>query len=347
MVFRVLFCKLIVLIITSTLITGCNDLAAKAVTDDSRLPSDNTSTPTNTSNPENIPAPTEIPGLGRSDVRMFIFGHSLIVHEATPEPTEEKKVPHWMGQLSAAAGNNYNVDGQYGFVPSHADFSQLGPQWGFDQVSGIWANENTPFSQIDYNVIMMTPANFIQYQPPSANYFGDTQSPIDATLSLFDQNRAAHPNIPFYIYENWPDMGTYGAFPGGVDIAQYHNDTIEGGFHQWFLQYHNALLAARSGSNIKMIPTGPVISKLLRDTELSNIPLTVLYEDDAPHGQPTLYFLASLVTYMAIYQTPAPANFQIPNTVSPIVRDNYAMVVAFIWNELQNFNDENGNSRVF
>jgi hypothetical protein len=142
-------------------------------------------------------------------------------------------------------------------------------------------------------------------------------------------------------------MGGYGAFPGGVDFARYNRDTRTGDFHQWFLDYHDALLSARPGSQIKMIPVGPLLSGLFTQTPLQGIPLTSLYEDDAPHGQPTLYFLASLVTYSAIYKTQPPANLNIPNTVHPLVRDNYTLVINYIWNELQNFDHESGESRVF
>tara|TARA_A100001015_G_scaffold321302_1_gene451331 strand:- start:603 stop:2003 length:1401 start_codon:yes stop_codon:yes gene_type:complete len=292
--------------------------------------------------------PPPPPSASVTDIRMFIFGHSLINHEYTPDPTEEKKVPHWLYLLAQASGLQYAADGQYGFMRSHADFSNIGAQWSFQLTPGVSTNENTDFSNVNYNLILSTPLNFVQYQAPDQPYYDSlTVSPLSATLSVFDQSRLAHPNIPFYIYENWPDMGGYGNFPGGIDIARYHNDTISGGHHIWFTQYHNSLLAARPGSNIKMIPVGPVISRLLRDTSLSGIPLTDLYEDNAPHGQPTLYFLASLVTYMAIYQTPAPASFNPPSTVHPLVRNNYSMVVNTIWGHLQNFNDSSGNSLVF
>ena len=285
---------------------------------------------------------------GPEDLRLFIFGHSLIVHEHTPSPTEEKKVPHWLSMIAGQDNKSFAADGQYGFLQNHANFNNISPQWGFPNVTSTWTNENTPFSQVDFNLIMMTPANFIQYQAPSAPYFDNPAvSPLSATLEIYDQSRAAHPGIPFYIYENWPDMGGYGAFPGGVDFARYNRDTRTGDFHQWFLDYHDALLSARPGSQIKMIPVGPLLSGLFTQTPLQGIPLTSLYEDDAPHGQPTLYFLASLVTYSAIYKTQPPANLNIPNTVHPLVRDNYTLVINYIWNELQNFDHESGESRVF
>ena len=109
----------------------------------------------------------------------------------------------------------------------------------------------------------------------------------------------------------------------------------------------NEILSARPDANVKMIPVGPILAKLLTDTDLANIPIDVLYEDDAPHGRPTLYFLASLVTYMGTFGVPAPVEFEIPPTVSSIVADNYAEVITFIWGELQTFEDAEGNSRIY
>ncbi len=284
----------------------------------------------------------------RSDIRPFIFGHSLIVHENTPNPSEEKKVPHWLFLLAQAASKNFTADGQYGFLTQHRNFANISPQWGFQAVPSVWQNELTPFADVDFNLIMMTPANFIQYQDPDQPYFDSPSiTPISATLDIFDQSRDAHPNIPFYIYENWPDMAAFGTFPDGIDFAAYNASTRNGAFHSWFIGYHDALLEARPSGNIKMIPVGPILSGLFTETDLSMVPLTSLYEDDAPHGQPTLYFLASLVTYAAIFGEPPPANFTIPTTVHPLVRNNYAVVRSYIWRELQNFDRPNGDSRVF
>ena len=300
------------------------------------------------SSTDSVDAGTEITQTPITDIKSYVFGHSLIVHEYTSSPTEEKKVPHWINKLAQEANFNYTADGQYGFLRQHADFSTINPQWGFDEVSSTWTNSSTPFANVDFNNIMMTPANFIQYQGPDEPYYDDPNvTPLSATLEIFDQARAAHPDIPFYIYENWPDMSGYGTFPNSIDFAQYNNDTIGGNFHNWFIEYHDSLLSARPGSQIKMIPVGPILSKLFRDTNLSGLSITDLYEDDSPHGQPTLYFLASLVTYMATFKTQAPLTYIAPNTVHELVRNNYTSTVNFIWNELQNFNHENGDSRVF
>ena len=72
-----------------------------------------------------------------------------------------------------------------------------------------------------------------------------------------------------------------------------------------------------------------------------------LYEDDAPHGEATLYFLAGLATYSAVYGEPAPADFALPDDIHPAVVDNYAQVVDEVWAYLEAFDDDQGVSRVW
>ena len=50
---------------------------------------------------------------------------------------------------------------------------------------------------------------------------------------------------------------------------------------------------------------------------------------------------------MAMYGVEAPADFEVPDTVNELVRVNYDFTIEFIWNELEDFNDSEGNSLVF
>lgn len=283
-------------------------------------------------------------------MRTFIFGHSLIHHEAqvNPTPSQETSVPHWFHLLAAEAGYGYATSGQYGFIPQHANLPPIA-QWGFDIVPPAWDSDHEMFSEADFDNILITPGNFIQYQPPHVNYYNDNQSPLDYTSQIFDWCAQQEDSLVFYIYENWPDMAGYlnNGFPASTtEWAAYNND-LNGSFHDWFLEYHDSLILAHPAHCVRMIPVGPVISHLLFQPPFDQIAVDTLYEDDAPHGRPTIYFLAALVTYMAMYEEPAPMSFQVPSIIDNIVANNYATVVNFIWNELQNFNDSQGDSRVF
>ena len=284
-------------------------------------------------------------------LRTFIFGHSLINHElqVNPTPSQETSVPHWFHFLAEEAGRGYAVSGQYGFIPQHA--SNLPPfaQWGFDHVASAWDSDNEPFSDADFDNILITPGNFIQWQGPSVPYFNDSLSPITYTNMVFDWVTQQESGLNLYIYENWPDMAGYlnAGFPPTPQEWADYNNYLTGDFHDWFLEYHDALIQAQPDHCVRMIPSGPVISNLLMQSPFDQIAIDTLYEDDAPHGRPTIYFLAALVTYMAMYEEPAPSSYTVPAIIDPIVANNYQQAVDFIWGELQAFDDGNGDSRVF
>lgn len=284
-------------------------------------------------------------------VRMFIFGHSLIDHRppAIPTPSNETTVPHWLAILSEAGGHSYAAAGQYGFLPQHR---QLPPfsQWGYDLVSPAWDSDNESFAEADINTVLLTAGNFMQWQGPDQDYPTDPGvSPVSATMDIIDWLAQQGDSAKVYIYENWPDMAPYlnSGFPPSAQEFAAYNAYTEGEFHDWWLSYQDELLAERPMASVRMIPVGPSLSKLFEDFPDFDIPLLELYEDDAPHGRPTLYFLASLITYMAIYEEPAPPNFEVPSTVHQQVAQRYAEIVDFFWQELQAFNLNDGTSRVF
>jgi len=289
-------------------------------------------------------------GGAQQEIRNFIFGHSLIHHEfqVNPTPSQETSVPHWMHFLSQAADNEYSVSGQYGFLPQHDNLPPIA-QWGFDVVPSAWESDYESFGDAGFNTIMITPGNFIQWQGPEELYYNDDVSPVSSTQTIFNWCNEHEEDLRFYIYENWPDMAGYlgGGFPPTEQEWKLYNEYLNGDFHDWFLLYNHLLRESIPSSCIRMIPTGPIISNLLFTAPYDQIPIDQLYEDDAPHGRASIYFLASLVTYMSMYEKEAPENFVVDDIIHPIIRDNYEDVVSFIWEELNSFNDADGNSLVF
>ena len=280
---------------------------------------------------------------GQRNIRNFIFGHSLINHEfqINITPSQETSVPHWLASLSRAADNQYAVSGQYGFLPQHANLPPIA-QWGFDQVEGVWDSDNEPFADADFNTIMITPGNFIQWQAPDEDYPTDPISPVEATISVFEWCNTQESDLNFYIYENWPDMAPFldNDFPPSLSEWNEYNDYLNNDFHAWFLEYHAQVAQRFPDRCISFIPVGTVISKLLQTSPYDQIPLDEIYEDDAPHGRASLYFLASLVTYMSMYEDAAPLDYQVDPIIHPIIADNYQEVINIFWTELNNLHDE-------
>lgn len=221
-------------------------------------------------------------------------------------------------------------------------------------VDSLWAEDyGELFADVDVNVVLLTEANFRQYYPPTETDPDGflPSSTVDSTLEVVDWVAAEETGVRYLLYENWPDMAGFTSadfttsFPTEQELADYHAYTA-GDFHQWWLDYHDAMQAERPGETIRLVPVGSILAHLLT-TQLADVPVEELYEDDAPHGQPTLYFLAGIVTYTAMYGEVPPADVVIPADVSPVVADRYADIVAEVEAELQGFEDADGNHRTF
>lgn len=283
--------------------------------------------------------------------KLFVFGNSTIDHrfKTIPTPSDETTVPHWLKLLSIEGSYEFKAGGQFGFLPQFADTPYIS-QWGYDTVAGVWDSDTEPFSDADITTVMITGGNFIQYQAPYLPYVTDTQwTPLSATNALLDWVAAREDSVKYYIYENWPDMGSFlgsGFPPNATELATYNNYTVNA-FHDWWLEYHDSLLIMQPQLNIRMIPVGSIMSKIYTNLLTNQVPVLEIYEDDAPHGRATTYFIAALISYMAIYEEPAPLSYTVPSIIHPTVQSNYTNIVNFIWSELQGFNLSDGSSRVF
>ncbi len=289
-------------------------------------------------------------GHGQEEVKTHIFGHSLINHVSSINPPHLTTTPYWLSQFAEAAGNTYQMSGQWGQLHQHRDLN-VQPNWGITDVEGAWDGDTQSFSDVGFEGIIIMPSNFEQYQAPHLNYEGGFQySPISATETVFDWCIQQKSDIKLYIYEHWPEMSSYA--PGGIPPSttewNNYNNYLQGGYHDWFIAYHDSLTASYPNSCISMIPVGPIISDILLSTPYDQIPLEDIYEDPDPHGHPNLYFLAGMITYMALYEEQTPANFTSDQTfIHPIIANNYNALRDLIWQELRDFDYADGTSRVF
>ncbi len=284
-----------------------------------------------------------------SNLRTFFFGHSLISHleQVNVTPSDETSIPHWMYLMSQEAGYTYQATGQFGFLTSHRDFPPEANML-FDLMPGVWDSDTQTFSDGNFNSIVLTPANFIQSQPATINYANEDYSPVDATIEIFNWVLEQEPGMTIYIYEGWPDMAPFiQSFPPSeTELQDFHNYTA-GVFHQWWLDYQDEVIRLRPDLDVRMIPAGPILERLLTETQLNQLAVTEIYEDDAPHGRATLYFLSSMVTYMSMYGVETPSSYEAPPIIHPLINENYASIVSIIWEELEEFNHTDGSSRVW
>lgn len=283
--------------------------------------------------------------------KTYIFGHSLIDHRppAIPTPSDETTVAHWLYLMAKHAGHNFAAAGQYGFLPSHR---RLPPQsqWGYDMVPGAWDEDNETFAEADIDKVLITALNYIQWQEPDQPYPGEGPvTPISATVDIVDWLESQEPGIRIYIYENWPDMAGYLAngFPPTRDEWDEYHNYLYNDFNSWWIDYHDAVHDARPDAEVKMIPVGICVASALNMDALKQIPYEEWYEDDAPHGRASVYFLASMATYMAFFEEKTPENYVIPNIIHPQIRTSYLSIREEMWRILKAYKFSNGDSRVF
>ncbi len=266
-------------------------------------------------------------------VRAYIFGNSLIHHLSDSSLTN---VPVWLDRMAKADGRSFGVDGQWGFL---RDFSRTLPpiaNWSFSGVRGVWNPEGGDFGGAGFTAVLINPANFIQYQPPDAPFDGgDGQaSPVSETLRVFDWTRAQDPNLRHYIYEGWAEMaGVAGRFPPSDRALRRYHAFNQGDYHNWYQAYLDAVRTERPDLDVQLIPVASEMSRLLAAEPLNQIPVTALYSDDAPHGTDTLYLLAAMITYAAVFEAEPPA-LDLPDSIHSVFRDAYAATAKAIWTRI-------------
>lgn len=273
----------------------------------------------------------------RSESRVYVFGNSLVNHLS--DEADHTNVPHWINQMARAEGRSFALDGQWGFLRNFADGLPPTANWSFPGVSGAWSPSQGGFRDGRFDAVIVAPANFIQYQLPDVPYDGDNptgESPLGALQRLFDWVEVNGPDARLFIYEGWATMdGIVGTFPPSPEeFARYHAFN-QGEFHQWYRDLLNVLTVTRPDTQVDLIPVSSTLAALFAEGGLlDTLPPQALYSDSAPHGTPTLYLLAAMVTYAYVFEVPPPADFQPPATLHPDVVEQYAEVAAAIWEAL-------------
>ncbi len=284
--------------------------------------------------------------IAQSSIQSHMMGHSLMDHASS---TEQTKIAYWIHQLALEAGHVYESTGQFGSV---WDFANFDPQsnWGSPGIIGSWDADVETYQDADLNNFMFTAFNYVQDLPPDEVYYTIGSSVLAASERLVDSVKLYQPTNDIFIYENWPDMAAFTSErpfnPTAAEYANY-NAYTNGDFHDWWIDLHDLMMSSYPSYNIRMIPVGPVIAELMSTAPYNTIPVNQLYEDNAPHGRETIYFLAGLATYMAIYGEKAPVTYSIPNTVLSTIANNYTTIIDDFWDYFVAFNDANGNNRVF
>lgn len=271
-------------------------------------------------------------------VRQFTFNHSLWLHtfgDALPNSS----TGYWIGDLALGAGSTYAWSGQFGQLSYHELPPR--PSLGASNSDDLWNDEdiNVPeyratFEEVELDNIIIMPDNFSCAGGEVAQQY------LDDALRVIDDTAVRQPGAPIVIYQHWPEVCGNLAFPlNSQQQADYFSIQLNG-YHQWFVSYQNQLQQLRPALDIRMIPVGSIVAEILTNPSFQASTMTweELYDDNAPHGKPSLYFLAGLVAYQALFGQPAADSHSVANQIDARIANEFEQLNAFVWQRLNHYN---------
>jgi hypothetical protein len=284
------------------------------------------------------PSGSDPPPTGGKRRDVFAYANSLHDHDAGAG-NANTSTGNWIARMARAApngGNIYTLGRQFGFANAWTTPPSAGGQ---EEVTSLmsgtsWTNGN----QIE--IVEMVPDNFesVTTDPSSPNRFGFAYT--TRLLQIIDAWELNAPNSDrvYAIYAGWPDMGPYGD-PASLTATQRSNYIAFalGPYQTWMELLVSQLRAARPALNIRLHNVNRATILAWRDTVVNTIPTGTLFEDDAPHGRSTAYFLAAVADYIEIYGEKPPAGFVFDPawSVNSVVTSNYQAIVDNIYRTLR------------
>ncbi|WP_421749574.1 calcium-binding protein [Cognatishimia sp.] len=263
--------------------------------------------------------------------KIYVFGNSLINHASD---TEKTAVPYWLGYLAEKRGQSFELDGQSGFLRNLPKELPPRANWGFSTVNSAWPRTIRAFEDVGYDTIVFNPTNFIQYQAADLPYESDNpneETPLSVTVTLL---KAVAEGKRVITYEGWADMAPFlRSFPpNNRRLRKYHTFNSED-FHDWHVDYVAAIKKELPDMRVDLVPVARILARAFLETGLKDIPVEALYSDDAPHGTPSLYFLASIPTYHALFED-LPMAADVPSDVHPLIAENFDAFAKIVRSEM-------------
>lgn len=266
-------------------------------------------------------------------LKAYFFGNSLVHHlDGLPLTS----TPYWLNLIAQTRGTRLQADGSWGFLLNHAAQLPPEPNWQISGVRGVWERRKGSLGQSDISAVVLTPANFLQFQSPTAIIPGDNPdrlSAVAASLKVLDwaNSDPGDTEMRFFLYQGWADMaGVVDQFPPSRTEFNAYLAAQSGAYDQWYRDYAAALKQARPNMSLEVLPIATTLAKILKRPELAALRPTDLFTDDAPHGTATIYFLAALISYGPMFGDELPTQMSLPEVIHPLVRQHYPTIVQTI-----------------
>ena len=248
----------------------------------------------------------------------------------------------WIGDIATSNPSTATSKGRSAQIGSQVIPPQRSVQFSFaTNVFDPWPNSGpaTTWASRNWDDVVIMASNFEQTTITPENYVANE------CTDVMDHIRDESPSSRVFVYEHWSIPSQYSITvtppnildPGDFDTYNDLHRIISGTpgtYHQWHLDFQDELISEYPTLDIYMIPVYPIIADLIRtESYMSTVEFDDLFEDDDPHGFPTVYFLAGLICYRAMYGQAANANY-VPVPADPViipeVLNNLSSVISFI-----------------
>lgn len=291
-------------------------------------------------------------------VSTYACQHSLWNHGLGLD-INNQNVPNWIDRLGDHAGVTTAQNGIFGQLPDHADYPDprtisLTDEVAFSEAPSGWT---TDFSTSAFDTFVVMADNFVmEVTPPTIGYEATDNYPVSSgwsdtswtaesqlLFSYADTNNAA----AFYIYAH---MYEFPYDPPSVATAPQYDSyltDVRGLFSTWHETWHDDVLTAQPTLNIRLIPYGEIWAELAQDY-LTGMDQSDWFEDNAPHGNPSMYLIAAAIVYSAFYGERVPVSYVPPSpAIHADIISNWATICQVIWDRLVTYEDGSGDNRVF
>lgn len=274
---------------------------------------------------------------GGQKLDMYYMLNSLHNHDAGAG-NANTSTGNWLHRLARQAPNGGNLI-TMGSLMGFANGWEVPPRdGGQEEVRSPYVRGSSWTGANQIEVVGFVPDNFEgpRFSPDKVNGLGFAYTP--RLLQLIDawEANAPNPNRRYIVHAGWKLLSGYGAQSVAAltapMISSWIRDSL-GPYDAWQNALVTQLRAARPKLDIRMHNVNRALMLTYRDTVVNTLPPTALFEDLAPHGYPTLYFLAAIAEYIKLFNEKPPENFEFNRNwgVNPVVMSNYQKLVDFIW----------------